>query len=288
MDVETASALERIIERVDALDTSLSGKIVAFRDDLREGRSPHSATGWTRRSAACATRSARFARRRIRDSPRFAGKRTRKSRRFARRRIRISALRRGNASGSSPCFMKAWAEVRRHAIILNESTARTSASWPRPWPAFPSIDSVSDNRSALRLAALHCPGFDSPMTRRFSRTVIAAIDSCKNPRRPRRRAVRPSVHRHLAGRRRRPRVRAVVEAAGRRLVSHFPRRPTRCDSSRRADDPCSRHPRVRSDGIRDAVEAAYAAKYPTPGSAKYVRGFRAGRRRDTTVEFVPR
>ena len=32
MDVETALALERIIERVDALDTSLG---VAFRDDLR-------------------------------------------------------------------------------------------------------------------------------------------------------------------------------------------------------------------------------------------------------------
>src|SRR5689334_11030248 len=32
---------------------------------------------------------------------------------------------------------------------------------------------------------------------------------------------------------------------------------------------------VRSERIRDAVEAAYAAKYPTPGSRKYVRGFRS-------------
>jgi hypothetical protein len=46
--------------------------------------------------------------------------------------------------------------------------------------------------------------------------------------------------------------------------------------------------RVRSARIRDAVERAYAAKYPTPGSAKYVRGFRTVRRRETTVEFVPR
>ena len=46
--------------------------------------------------------------------------------------------------------------------------------------------------------------------------------------------------------------------------------------------------RVRHARIRDAVERAYAAKYPTPGSAKYVRGFRTLRRRETTVEFVPR
>lgn len=45
---------------------------------------------------------------------------------------------------------------------------------------------------------------------------------------------------------------------------------------------------VRSERIRDAVEAAYAAKYPTPGSRKYVRGFRTTRRRDATIEFVPR
>lgn len=46
--------------------------------------------------------------------------------------------------------------------------------------------------------------------------------------------------------------------------------------------------RIRSERIRDAVEAAYAAKYPTPGSRKYVRGFRTPRRRDATMEFVPR
>lgn len=45
---------------------------------------------------------------------------------------------------------------------------------------------------------------------------------------------------------------------------------------------------VRSERVRDAVEEAYAKKYPTPGSRKYVRGFRTPRRRDTTIEFVPR
>jgi hypothetical protein len=45
---------------------------------------------------------------------------------------------------------------------------------------------------------------------------------------------------------------------------------------------------VRSERIRDAVEQAYAAKYPTPGSRGYVRGFRTQRRREATMEFVPR
>jgi hypothetical protein len=45
---------------------------------------------------------------------------------------------------------------------------------------------------------------------------------------------------------------------------------------------------VRSERIRDAVERAYATKYPTPGSLEYVRGFRTQRRRETTIEFLPR
>jgi hypothetical protein len=37
-----------------------------------------------------------------------------------------------------------------------------------------------------------------------------------------------------------------------------------------------------------AVDAAYAAKYDTPGAIKYVRGFaRSKRRRDTTTELLP-
>ena len=45
---------------------------------------------------------------------------------------------------------------------------------------------------------------------------------------------------------------------------------------------------IRSGRILDAIERAYAEKYPTPGSRKYVRGFRTARRRAATVEFVRR
>jgi hypothetical protein len=45
---------------------------------------------------------------------------------------------------------------------------------------------------------------------------------------------------------------------------------------------------VRSERIRDAIERAYAEKYPTPGSVQYVRGFKTPLRRATTTEFVPR
>lgn len=46
--------------------------------------------------------------------------------------------------------------------------------------------------------------------------------------------------------------------------------------------------RARGKRISDAVERAYAEKYHTPASKKYVRGFRTPRRRETTTEFVPR
>jgi|SRR5689334_126293 len=43
-----------------------------------------------------------------------------------------------------------------------------------------------------------------------------------------------------------------------------------------------------SEGMKAAVDDAYAAKYTTPGAIKYVRGFaRSKRRRDTTTELVP-
>jgi len=45
---------------------------------------------------------------------------------------------------------------------------------------------------------------------------------------------------------------------------------------------------AKSTRIRDAVEQAYAEKYSTPASRKYVRGFRSPRRREATVEFMPR
>ena len=46
--------------------------------------------------------------------------------------------------------------------------------------------------------------------------------------------------------------------------------------------------RARGERIRDAVERAYAEKYATKASQKYVRGFRTPRRREATIEFVPR
>jgi hypothetical protein len=46
--------------------------------------------------------------------------------------------------------------------------------------------------------------------------------------------------------------------------------------------------RVRSERLLDAIERAYAEKYPAPGSRKYVRGFRTPGRRAATVEFCPR
>lgn len=45
---------------------------------------------------------------------------------------------------------------------------------------------------------------------------------------------------------------------------------------------------VRSERLLAAIEKAYAEKYDTPGSLKYVRGFRTARRRATTTEFVKR
>ena len=46
--------------------------------------------------------------------------------------------------------------------------------------------------------------------------------------------------------------------------------------------------RVRSARLKDAVDKAYAAKYVTPASIKYVKGFARGKRKDTTTELTPR
>ena len=46
--------------------------------------------------------------------------------------------------------------------------------------------------------------------------------------------------------------------------------------------------RTRSERLKAAVDRAYAEKYPTKGSQKYVRGFRRPTRRNTTTELVPR
>jgi len=46
--------------------------------------------------------------------------------------------------------------------------------------------------------------------------------------------------------------------------------------------------RVRGERLLDSIDAAYAGKYHTPASLKWVRGFRTERRRATTLEFIPR
>ena len=44
----------------------------------------------------------------------------------------------------------------------------------------------------------------------------------------------------------------------------------------------------RGERLYDAVDAAYAAKYDTKASQKWVRGFALPRRRKTTTELLPR
>ena len=44
---------------------------------------------------------------------------------------------------------------------------------------------------------------------------------------------------------------------------------------------------TRSERLKKAVDLAYAEKYKTPASLKYVKGFRTARRRNTTTELVP-
>ena len=45
--------------------------------------------------------------------------------------------------------------------------------------------------------------------------------------------------------------------------------------------------RTRSERLKDAVSAAYAAKYNTPASKKYVRDLSGAKSRGTTTELVP-
>jgi len=45
--------------------------------------------------------------------------------------------------------------------------------------------------------------------------------------------------------------------------------------------------RTRSERLKAAVDRAYAAKYHTPASQKWVRGFKSPRRRNATMELVP-
>ena len=46
--------------------------------------------------------------------------------------------------------------------------------------------------------------------------------------------------------------------------------------------------KVRGERLLDTIDAAYAEKYDTPASLKWVRGFKEDRRRATTLELTPR
>lgn len=46
--------------------------------------------------------------------------------------------------------------------------------------------------------------------------------------------------------------------------------------------------RSRGERLMDAIDAAYAAKFPTPGSQKWVKGFATASRRARTLELTPR
>jgi hypothetical protein len=124
-------------------------------------------------------------------------------------------------------------------------------------------------------------------TKRFSRPLIAALDACKYL------GVRAGArngHRfiHIW----------VVIVDGRAFARSW---TLKADGWYRTflEDPRgeiqigNRVVRVRAvprRGVRlwKAIEAAYAEKYPTRGSAQYVRGFRSPRRRVATMEFMPR
>lgn len=45
--------------------------------------------------------------------------------------------------------------------------------------------------------------------------------------------------------------------------------------------------RLRSARLNEAADAAYATKYTTKANQKYVKGFKAARRKSTTLELVP-
>ena len=124
------------------------------------------------------------------------------------------------------------------------------------------------------------------MTRRFSSPILAAIDKSKILGI---RAGAGSDHRFIG-------IWAVV-VGGRGFARSWTQKPggwyrTFLEDALGTIQVGDRQVRIRAvrargNRIRDAVEKAYATKYPTPGSVKYVRGFRTQRRRETTMEFMP-
>jgi hypothetical protein len=125
------------------------------------------------------------------------------------------------------------------------------------------------------------------MAKRFPRSIVAAIDQSKILGV---RAGARSDHRFIG-------VWPII-VDGRVFARSWTLKPDGWNETLRADplgvlqvgerEVRMRAVRPRGTRIHAAIEDAYAEKYPTPGSRKYVRGFRTPRRRATTVEFVPR
>ena len=122
---------------------------------------------------------------------------------------------------------------------------------------------------------------------RFSKAVIEALDAAKII------GIRAGVepHRFLGV--------WVVVVSSRVFIRSWNDKPTGWREAFREDArgtlqiPSGRELRInarpaRGDRLMEAIEDAYAAKYPTPGSRKYVVGFRRPKRRATTVELIPR
>ena len=125
------------------------------------------------------------------------------------------------------------------------------------------------------------------MTKRLSRSVVAALHDCKYLGV---RAGRSDDHRFIGI--------WVVVVNGRAFARSWSLKPggwyrTFLEDPRGELQIGERIVRVRAlprRGLKlwKAIEAAYAVKYPTRGSAMFVRGFRSARRRAATMEFVPR
>lgn len=126
-----------------------------------------------------------------------------------------------------------------------------------------------------------------PSARRFSKPVLAALHQTKII------GVRAGLadHRFTGV--------WVVTANGRVFIRSWNDKPTgwrqafRDESRGVVQIPPGRELPVRARVVRgerllSAVDAAYAEKYDTKASLKWVRGFARGRRRLTTTELVPR
>lgn len=166
--------------------------------------------------------------------------------------------------------------------MANKATRLTEAARSGSFAADPR-PLTSQRRGVLKTGRW---GGGARMPRRFSRRIVSAIDESKILGV---RAGARSAHRFVG-------IWAVV-VDGRVFARSWTHKPGGWYSTF-LEDPLGtlqvgeRHIRIRAvpvrgNRVRDAVEHAYAKKYSTPGSAKYVRGFRAPRRRETTMEFLP-